>query len=91
MPSPLSTTRAARRSDAGPNASYAQALLRELLATSLVLADDWEQLDPVKRAAVTASREEEELLQRLVECGLLNSRYVVWAEDDQNSNTEPGQ
>jgi response regulator RpfG family c-di-GMP phosphodiesterase len=53
-------------------ASYAQALFREFLKSSLVLGEDWDQLDAGRRAAVAACREEEELLKKLVECNLLN-------------------
>jgi response regulator RpfG family c-di-GMP phosphodiesterase/tRNA A-37 threonylcarbamoyl transferase component Bud32 len=54
-------------------ASYAQALFREFLDSSLVLAEDWEELDPQQRVAVTACREEDELLKKLVEFKLLNA------------------
>src|SRR5689334_23152544 len=51
---------------------YAQALFRELLADSLVLAEDWEQLNQAARTAVSECRAEDDLLQKLVEYKLLN-------------------
>jgi response regulator RpfG family c-di-GMP phosphodiesterase len=56
-----------------PTHYLAPARLRELREASLILTEDWEQLDLAARAAVTACRTEEELLQRLVERGLLNA------------------
>jgi response regulator RpfG family c-di-GMP phosphodiesterase len=50
----------------------AQALFRELLASSLVLAEDWEQLPADRRAAIAACRAEDELIQKLAEVGLFN-------------------
>src|SRR5207237_1224742 len=43
-----------------------------LLAGTLVLTEDWEQLPAEKRAALDDCRTEEQLLQKLVEVGLLN-------------------
>src|SRR5437660_1012308 len=54
-------------------ASPAQTLLRELLARSLVLTEDWGQLDDGTRAAISACREEEDLLRQLVERNLLTT------------------
>ena len=55
--SPVIPGRRQSRPDAA--LGYAQALFREFLESSLVLAEDWEQLDPARQAAVTACREEE--------------------------------
>jgi response regulator RpfG family c-di-GMP phosphodiesterase/tRNA A-37 threonylcarbamoyl transferase component Bud32 len=52
--------------------SSVQGLFRELLAMSLILDEDWEQLDPARRSAVAACRDEEELFQKLVALNLLN-------------------
>src|SRR5262245_14461173 len=55
----------------------AQALFQELLDTGLVLHEDWNLLGPSDRDSVLACYTEDELLQRLVETGLLNSYQSV--------------
>src|SRR5690242_4962222 len=51
--------------------SSAQTLLRELLDTSLVLAEDWEGLPTKVRVEIEQCGEREQLLALLVENGLL--------------------
>jgi response regulator RpfG family c-di-GMP phosphodiesterase len=72
MPPVPTFTPGPRSPDAGANLAYAQSLFRELLKSSIVLAEDWELLDPTRRATVSACRNEEDLIQRLTEAGLLN-------------------
>ncbi len=62
-----------RLNTANGDFNAAQALFRELLANSLVLAEDWEQLPADKQARVAACRTEDDLLHALVETGLLNN------------------
>src|SRR5437763_842233 len=73
MPRLPSATAGRRPPGSDPDFSYAQALFRELLSTSIVLDDDWNPLDPAKKRAVAACRAETELFQTLVELGLLNA------------------
>jgi response regulator RpfG family c-di-GMP phosphodiesterase/serine/threonine protein kinase len=54
-------------------ATPAQTLLGELLARSLVLTEDWGQLDDAIRGAITACREVEDLLRLFVERNLLTT------------------
>jgi response regulator RpfG family c-di-GMP phosphodiesterase/tRNA A-37 threonylcarbamoyl transferase component Bud32 len=75
MPQPRTATSGPHRDGPADAAdfNYAQALLRELLANGLVLAEDWDQLDPARRAALSACRTKDDLIQRLVEHKLLNA------------------
>ncbi|HZU35114.1 MAG TPA: hypothetical protein VFA18_04355, partial [Gemmataceae bacterium] len=54
--------------------SLAQALLNELLATSVVLTEDWEALSADKRAELGDCADTRQLLTKLVEQRLL-TRY----------------
>jgi response regulator RpfG family c-di-GMP phosphodiesterase len=78
MPPVLSVTSGRHPPSVDAGANYAQALFREFLDSSLVLAEDWEKLDPARRAAVSACRDEEPLLKKLVEFNLLNNYQASW-------------
>jgi response regulator RpfG family c-di-GMP phosphodiesterase len=67
---PFPTT--SRKPTSEPDFCYAQAMFKELVSTSVVLAEDWDQLEPEKRAAVTACRDEGHLIQKLLEFHLIN-------------------
>ncbi|HEY1377262.1 MAG TPA: HD domain-containing phosphohydrolase [Gemmataceae bacterium] len=73
MPRSPFTTTGRRSPGSDPDFNYAQAVFRELMSASLVLAEDWEHLDPSKQNIITACRGEVELYQALVEVGLLTS------------------
>src|SRR5205085_2197950 len=62
-----------RPSGSEPDFCHSQALFRELLSTSLVVAEDWEKLESSKRTTVTACRGQDDLFKHLVEFGLLTS------------------
>src|SRR4051812_2385021 len=70
LPSPPATGRTA---PGGGSENYAQSRLHEWLKTSIILGDDWDQLDPARKAVVRNCREQEDLLQALVGFGLLNN------------------
>ena len=68
-----SATPARHPSGPAPNLSPAQPLLHELLVTAIVPAEDWERLNPAVKSGVTASRDDEDLLRKLVDCNLLTA------------------
>jgi len=60
-----------RRTNDDKHGSLAQALLNELLATSVVLSEDWETLAPPKREDLAGCTDTQAMLDKLVEHGLL--------------------